>query len=76
MFLLFRPSSAPPSAAVPMAAAARATSSPAPPPLRPSGPPSPGTLEAIAKDLEEPESDDTMNNLRKTFAGIFGSMTS
>jgi hypothetical protein len=29
---------------------------------------------AIARELEEPEADDTMNNLRKTFAGIFGSI--
>ncbi len=39
-----------------------------------SGPPSPGTVAAIARDLEAPEADDTMNNLRKTFAGIFGNM--
>ena len=36
------------------------------------GPVSPGTVEAIARDLEE--TDDTMKNLRKTFAGIFGDM--
>ena len=63
--LFCRSSSAPPSRA--------ATAPPSP---RPSGPPSPGTLEAIARDLEEPEADDTMNNLRKTFAGIFGGITS
>ena len=39
---------------------------------RPQGPVSPGTVEAIARDLEE--TDDTMKNLRKTFAGIFGDM--
>jgi hypothetical protein len=39
-----------------------------------SGPPSPKTVDQIARELEEPEADDTMNNLRKTFAGIFGSM--
>ena len=39
-----------------------------------SGPSSPKTVDQIARDLEEPEADDTMNNLRKTFAGIFGSM--
>lgn len=41
-------------------------------PPRNVGPASPGTVEAIARELEEP--DDTMKNLRKTFAGIFGDM--
>jgi hypothetical protein len=41
-------------------------------PQRPIGPASPGTVDAIARELEEP--DDTMKNLRKTFAGIFGDM--
>ena len=36
------------------------------------GPPSPSQVEAIARDLEE--QDDTMTNLKKTFAGIFGDM--
>jgi hypothetical protein len=34
---------------------------------------SPSTVEAIAKDLEG-DQDDTMTNLKKTFAGIFGDM--
>ena len=42
------------------------------PPQRAMGQASPGTVEAIARELEEP--DDTMKNLRKTFAGIFGDM--
>jgi len=79
-----RPSSAPPAASVSPQPVHQSTAAAAPvsrPPTqpiapRPSGPPSPGTLEAIARDLEEPETDDTMNNLRKTFAGIFGNMSS
>lgn len=44
-------------------------------PNRPLGPASPATVEAIARDLEGGgETDDTMKNLRKTFAGIFGDM--
>ncbi|ELU06331.1 hypothetical protein CAPTEDRAFT_158296 [Capitella teleta] len=47
----------------------------APPPMpRPQGPASPGTVEAIARELQEPDQEDTMKNLRKTFAGIFGDM--
>ena len=37
-----------------------------------SGPVSPSKVEAVARELED--SDDTMKNLRKTFAGIFGDM--
>lgn len=40
---------------------------------RPKGPASPGTVEAIARELEG-DQEDTMKNLRNTFAGIFGSM--
>jgi hypothetical protein len=36
--------------------------------------PSPSTVEAIARDLEQGDQDDTMTNLKKTFAGIFGDM--
>lgn len=39
---------------------------------RPAGPPSANEIEAIARDMEE--HDDTMTNLKKTFAGIFGDM--
>jgi hypothetical protein len=39
---------------------------------RPTGPLSPRSVDALARELEEP--DDTMKNLRKTFAGIFGDM--
>ena len=45
-----------------------------PGPPRPQGPASPGTVEAIARDLEGDTGEDTMKNLRKTFAGIFGDM--
>lgn len=46
-----------------------------PAPQRPQQPASPGTVEAIARELEGgDESEDTMKNLRKTFAGIFGDM--
>ena len=38
----------------------------------PTGPASPSTVEAVARNLED--TDDTMKNLRKTFAGIFGDM--
>ena len=41
---------------------------------RPAGPASPGTVEAIARDLEGDGDQDTMKSLRKTFAGIFGDM--
>jgi hypothetical protein len=37
------------------------------------GPASPGTVEAISRDIEG-DQEDTMKNLRKTFAGIFGDM--
>lgn len=47
---------------------------PPPGPPRPQGPASPGTVEAIARDLEGDTGEDTMKNLRKTFAGIFGDM--
>jgi len=35
---------------------------------------SPSTVEAIARDLEGEPQDNTMQNLRKSFAGIFGDM--
>ena len=41
------------------------------------GPASPRTVEAAMRDLgveAAPEQEDTMTNLRKTFAGIFGDM--
>ena len=49
----------------------------APPTNRPTGPASPGAVEAAMRDLgveAQPEQEDTMTNLRKTFAGIFGDM--
>ena len=49
----------------------------APQQQRPQGPASPGAVEAAMRDLgvePQPEQEDTMTNLRKTFAGIFGDM--
>ena len=46
------------------------------PPNGPSGSEKPMTqaqMDALARDIDG-DGDDTMNNLRKTFAGIFGGM--
>lgn len=44
------------------------------PPQQRTAPPTAAEVEAVARDMEESEDGDTMKNLRKTFAGIFGDM--